>query len=78
MRMIDNPKQIWKHFSTWAMTAAGSLQAVWLGIPDELRANLPPYAGQVVAWITLVIAIWGIGGKVVNQQITGQTPKEAP
>jgi hypothetical protein len=73
MKLIKNPKRIWRHFSTWAMTTAGGLQAVWLAIPQSMRDDLPKRAGEVVAWITLLIAVWGIGGKVVDQ-----TPKEPP
>jgi hypothetical protein len=67
MKLIDEPKRIWRHFSTWALTVGGALQGVWLGIPDSIRGDLPHYAGQAVAWITLVVAVWGIGGKVVDQ-----------
>lgn len=73
MKLVKNPKRILRHFSTWAMTTAGGLQAVWLAIPESMRADLPKRAGEVVAWITLVIAIWGIGGKVVDQTPKGVT-----
>ena len=53
------------------MTMAGGLQAIWLGIPDELKASLPKKAGEFVAWATLAVALWGLGGKAIDQ-----TPKE--
>ena len=72
MKMIKNPRRVLRHFSTWAMTFGGGLQAVWLGLPDSIRADLPANAGRIVAWITLVVAVWGLGGKVVDQ-----TPPES-
>ena len=73
MKLIDKPRVIWRHFSTWALTVGGGLQAVWLGIPETLRADLPQWTGQAVAWITLAVAMWGLGGKVIDQS---PQPKE--
>jgi hypothetical protein len=69
VKLIERPLQVLRHISTWALTVGAGLQAAWLGIPGELRADLPDWAGQSVAWITLAVAIWGLGGKVIKQDL---------
>ena len=73
MKLIDNARAAWKHYSTIALTAASGLQGAWLGIPDAIKENLPATVGQAVAWVTLAVAVLGLGGKFIDQ-----TPKDAP
>ena len=73
MKLIDNARAAWKHYSTIALTAASGLQGAWLSIPDAIKENLPVTVAQAVAWITFVVAVLGLGGKFIDQ-----TPKDAP
>ena len=73
MKLVDNAKQVWRHYSTIALTMAGGLQGAWVGMPDSIKADLPDTVGKAVAWITFAIAIFGLGGKFIDQ-----TPKDAP
>lgn len=70
MKIVDNAKQVWHHYSTIAMGVAGGLQGVWAAMPDNLKSELPKSVGQAVAWITLGVLVLGLGGKFVDQ-----TPK---
>lgn len=73
MKIVSNARAVWKHYSTIALGVAGSLQGVWAGLPDSIKADLPASVGQAVAWVTLGVALLGLGGKFVDQ-----TPKDAP
>ena len=73
MKLVDNVKQVWHHYSTIAMGIAGGLQGAWATVPDAIKADLPATVGKVVAWITLAVLVLGLGGKFVSQ-----TPKETP
>ena len=67
MKIIDNAREAWSHYSTIALTAASGLQGAWLGIPDAIKANLPVTVGQAVSWISLAIVVLGLFGKFVKQ-----------
>lgn len=71
MKIISDARSIWKHYSTQALVLVGSLQGTWAALPDGVRDSLPKNVGVAIAWITLVVAVLGIGGKLVDQ-----TPKE--
>lgn len=73
MRLVEDARACWRHYSTQALGMAASLQGVWLGIPDSIKADLPKSVGEAVAWITFVVALLGLGGKFVDQ-----TPKDKP
>lgn len=67
MKLIDNARDVWHHYSTIALTAASGLQGAWLGIPDGIKDNLPTAVGQAVSWISLAIVIMGLFGKFIKQ-----------
>ena len=71
MKLIDNKFAALKHYSTIALGMAGGLQGVWAGLPDSIKTDLPKSVGQAVAWVTLAVAVLGLGGKFIDQ-----TPKE--
>lgn len=72
MRLVNKPRNVWRHYSTIALGMAGSLQGAWAALPVEVKTDLPTSIGSAVAWITFAITVLGIGGKFVDQ-----TPKEA-
>lgn len=74
MKLISNPAAAWKHYSTIALTTAGSLQGLWAGMPESIKQDLPDTVGKAVAWITFVVALLGLGGKFVDQS----SPKDSP
>lgn len=70
MKLIDDVRGAWRHYSTQALAMAASLQGTWLTIPDSVKADLPAWVSQTVAWIIFSVALAGLGGKFVDQ-----TPK---
>ena len=67
MKLIDNARAVWGHYSTIALTAASGLQGAWISVPDAIKANLPVTVGQAVSWISLAIVVLGLFGKFVKQ-----------
>lgn len=74
MKLIEDCKGAWSHYSTKALALAGSLQGAWLSIPDSIKDDLPKTVGQVVAWIVFVVAALGLGGKFVDQSKSEDKP----
>jgi hypothetical protein len=70
MRLIDNVRDAWRFFSMQAMAAALTLHGLWMTLPDDLRASVPP---SLVQWITLVILALGMVGRTIKQ--TPDEPK---
>ena len=67
MKLIDNVRGAWHHYSTIALTAASGLQGAWVSIPEPIKQNLPTLVGQVVSWVCLVIVLLGLFGKFIKQ-----------
>ena len=67
MKLVDNVRGVWKHYSTIALTAASGLQGAWVSIPESIKENLPAQVGQTVSWICFGIVLLGLFGKFVKQ-----------
>ena len=70
---ISDPKAVWRHYSTIALSFAASIQGVWAALPEHVKNNLPQTISEWVAWVTFLTAMLGLAGKFIDQ-----TPKEAP
>lgn len=64
MKLIEDWKDAWRWFSVQAMAAAGALQVVWIGMPDDLKASIGP---QWVQGITFALLLLGVFGRLVKQ-----------
>lgn len=64
MQLVPNWRRMWRAFSVQAMTLALAIQGAWAGVPDELKANIPP---KLVLWITVGLLVAGIVGRMVDQ-----------
>jgi hypothetical protein len=73
MKLVDDCKAVWRHYSTIALSMAASLQGTWASLPDSVHADLPAWVGKAVAWITLTVAVGGLAGKFIDQ-----APKDKP
>ena len=67
MKLIDDIRGAWRHYSTQALAMGAALQGVWVAFPDDLKAALGPDAVVVVAKVTAVILVLGLLGKFVDQ-----------
>jgi len=64
LKLVPEVRRAWRWFSVQAMTLAGSLQAAWLAVPDDLRIKVP---GVMVHVITIALLVAGIVGRLVQQ-----------
>ena len=65
MKLVDDWKKCWKWFSVHALIIAGILPTVWLELPSDLKASIPP---GTMSTITAVIAACGVIGRLVSQE----------
>jgi len=63
-RLIDNWRETLRAYSTWALGAVAAIPALWLQVPDEVKALIP---AQGMAKITVLIAVAGLIGRFVDQ-----------
>jgi hypothetical protein len=64
MRIIKNWRPTLYAYSTWALTAAAGIPALWLSVPEEVKILVPPKA---MAVITAAVALGGLAGRFVDQ-----------
>ena len=67
MKLVEDWKKCWKYFSVHALIIAGFLPTVWLELPPDLKASIPP---EAMSTITAVIAACGVIGRLVSQEKT--------
>lgn len=72
MKLIPNWRHAWRMFSVQAMAIAAAIQAAWPTIPGDLKSAIP---ANVVHWVSLVLLVAGIAGRLV-QQPSAQTATE--
>lgn len=46
------------------MALAAAVQGAWMGIPDDLRDNIPRNAVHI---LTIFILVTGVGGRLIRQ-----------
>ena len=67
MKLIDDVKGAWRHYSTIALSTAGAVQAAGVATPDLIRDGLPKGVNQWVSTVTVFILFWGLIGKFIKQ-----------
>ncbi len=65
MKLVDDWRKAWKWFSVHALVIAGILPTVWLELPSDLKASIPP---GMMSTITAIIAACGVIGRLVSQE----------
>ena len=71
MRLVPDWREAWKWFSVQAMAILAALPVVWMSLPADLKAHVPNEWGLV---IFIIVAIGGIGGRVIDQKPKAPTP----
>lgn len=70
MKLIDEWKAAWRMLSVQSMSAAIAIQTAWVGLPDDMKASIPP---QYVHYITMALLAFGVVGRLVKQdKVSGQ------
>jgi hypothetical protein len=65
MRLVEEWRDAWRWFSVQAMAAAAVVQAVWVGLPDDLKAHLPSW---LVTALSLGLLAVGLYGRLLHQE----------
>lgn len=69
MKWVPNPKEVWKKYSTWALSTLVALPEAWKMFP-EIQALFPAETAlQIAGWIALA----GLIGRFILQK-----PKDPP
>jgi hypothetical protein len=63
--LVEEWKSAWRWFSMQAMAATVAIQAVWAGLPDDLKRHLPE---KLVAALSLGLLLVGLCGRLVRQE----------
>lgn len=69
MKLIEDIKGAWRHFSTIALASGATIQGVWIAFPPDLKARLPQTTVDLVSYVTGVILVWGLIGKFIQQPL---------
>ena len=64
MKLVQNWRQVLRAYSTMALSAVVAIPAVWLQVPDSLKAMIP---GKYLAGITIVVGLAGLVGRFIDQ-----------
>lgn len=67
MKLIDNPKEVLRHYSTQALAFGVALNGVWAAYPDDLKMALGQGAVVWVARVSAVVLALGLLGKFIDQ-----------
>lgn len=71
-KLVPDWKQSWKWFSTQAMALAVAIQGAWMFIPEDMKSSLPK---DLVGYVTMVLLVLGVAGRLVNQDAGTDNPK---
>jgi len=66
MKLIENPRAVFKHYSLIALSTIASATTAYLAMPEKYQA-LVPYGDKAVLVGMLIAAVLGTGGKFVQQ-----------
>lgn len=69
MKLIEDIKGAWRHFSTIALASGAAIQGVWIAFPADLKAALPHGTVETVSYLTACILVWGLIGKFIQQPL---------
>lgn len=67
MKLIDDCRGAWRHYSTQALAIIASAGVTWANLPDWFKSSLPPWMDQAVAALMTAGALLGLLGKFIDQ-----------
>ena len=69
MKLVENAIQVWRHYSTGALLAVGAIQGVYAATPQKWIDELPNGFNSAMAYSTMTIALLGVVGKFIKQDL---------
>jgi hypothetical protein len=64
MTLVENAKDWWRWISIRAMALAAGVEATWLALPEDLKADISPDWKSAV---TIFLMAFGTAGRMVKQ-----------
>ena len=65
MKLVDDARDWWRWYSTWAIVALGAAPVIWAEMPPEVKALIPE---DWTPYILAVVAIGGLVGRLKAQR----------
>lgn len=75
MKFVKNAVSIWRHYSTGALLAVGAIQGIYAATPQKWIDALPDGFNGFMAYSTMTIALMGVAGKFIKQDLPNDPPK---
>lgn len=64
MKLVDDAKDFWKWYSTWAMSLAAAIPFAWQEAPQDIKDKIPE---EWMPWIVAAVLVAGLVGRVKKQ-----------
>lgn len=64
MKLIPQWRRAWRMYSAQALAAAAALPVIWMELPPEIKAMVPP---ELTKWIIPLVALAGLMGRLIDQ-----------
>jgi hypothetical protein len=74
MKLVTNAIEVWRHYSTGALLAVGAIQGVYAATPQKWIDTLPSSFNSIMAYGTMAIALLGVAGKFIKQDLPSDKP----
>lgn len=75
MKLVKNAIEVWRHYSTGALLAVGAIQGIYAATPQKWIDALPGGFNSFMAYSTMTIALLGVAGKFIKQDLPSDPPK---
>lgn len=71
MKLIENPRAAWTHYSTKALSGIAAATGAYLMLPPAAQA-IVPYGDKALLIGALITAVLGTIGKFIDQSPKGE------
>ena len=75
MKLVKNAIEVWRHYSTGVLLAIGAIQGIYMATPQKWLDTLPIGFDSTMARVTLGLAIVGVIGKFIKQDLPSEATK---
>lgn len=78
MKIVENARDVWYHYSTQALAFVAIAQTSWVAYPEDWKAALPVWVSPLLAKVIGSVAALGLVGKFVKQDVPEHGKDAAP
>ncbi len=77
MKLVDNTKEVWSHYSTSMLLFVAGAQGVWVTMPEAWLKAYPDWVAPMMSYVTGAAALLGLLGKFIKQALPSDAAKPA-